>query len=119
MKTFREFEEKLSKEGYVFIRKAKKPFGYRAIGHKKMGIRTDNRILMYLHTRKEPAPRDFIAFLKDFEKFIKANHNFDVKAGLFVVDKSCGKRLLQGFRTVLKTAGEDVRKKVKIVQVRM
>jgi hypothetical protein len=119
MKTFREFEEGLTKSGYEFIRRAKKPFGYRAIGHKKMGIRTDNRILMYIHTRKEPAPRDFIAFLKDFQKFIKANDNFDVKAGLFIVDKSCGKRLLQGFRTVLRTADEDIRKKVKIIQVRM
>jgi hypothetical protein len=118
MKTLKEFEQVLLKDKYKFLRTAKKPFGLRIVAEKGMGLRTDRRILIYINTKKIPTPKDFMNFLKDFEKFKKTNENYDVKTGYLVVDKSCPKRTLQGFRTVLTTAAEDIRKKVKIVQVR-
>ncbi|MCJ7631703.1 hypothetical protein MUP77_04780 [Candidatus Bathyarchaeota archaeon] len=120
MKTLSEFEQVLLKDEYKFLRRTKKPFGIRAIAQKRMSLgRADKRILIYIHVRKTPTPKDFMNFLKDFEKFIKSNESsYDVKNGYLIVDKSCPKRTLQGFRTVLKTAAEEIRKKVKIVQVR-
>jgi hypothetical protein len=118
MKTLAEFTEGIIKDGYKFIRKAKKPFGYRVIGHK--GGWTEKRILIYVHTKKTPTPSDFDKFLVDFEKFHKTNEEkYNVEAGYLLLG-SCPKRLLQAFKTsILKHASPDLRKKVKIVQLKI
>jgi len=118
MKTLQEFTEELSKEGYKFIRKAKKPFGYRVIGHK--GGWTEKRLLIYIHMKKTPTPSDFDKFLVDFEKFYKTNEEkYTVEAGYLLL-ASCPKRLLQAFKTsILKHASPELRKKVKILQLKI
>jgi hypothetical protein len=118
MKTLAEFTEEIIKDGYRFIRKTKKPFGYRVIGHK--GGWNEKRILIYIHTKKTPTPSDFDKFLIDFEKFCKTNEkNYNVDAGYLLLG-SCPKRLLQAFKTsILKHASPDLRKKVKILQLKI
>ena len=111
--------EGLDKDGYKFIRKTKKPFGHKVIGHKS-GTFSDNRILIYIHNRREPKLPDFTRFLNDFRTFIKTTEGekgIGVKGGFFLVDKSCPKRLLKGLKEVLKQSS-DLAKKVKIVQLK-
>jgi len=109
--------EGLRKAEYEFIRTEKKPFGYRIIGHK--GGWTEKRILVYVHTKKVPTVSDFDKFLVFFEKFSKTHEaKYKVEAGYLVLS-NCPKRLLQAFKTsILKHASPDLRKRVKIVQVK-
>lgn len=119
MKTFQQFREELIKEGYKFIRTSKKPFGQRIVGHKSTHMRTEKRVLIYRHTRKVPNLEDFSNFLGDFERFIEIHEvNYDVKAGFFLVGEKCPKKVVQGLRTVLKHSSEDLRKRVKIIQLK-
>lgn len=117
MKTLQEFIEELKDTGYKLIRKEKKPFGYRIIGHK--GGWTEKRILVYVHTKKVPTSSDFDKFLVFFEKFFKTHEaKYTVEAGYLVLG-DCPKRLLQALKTgILKHASPDLRKRVKIVQVK-
>ena len=66
-----------------------------------------------------PRLPDFSKFLGDFERFIeKHESDYNVEAGFFLVSESCPKKLLQGLKMVLKHSFEDLRKRVKIVQLR-
>jgi len=120
MKSFYQFKESLIKEGYKFIRTSKKPFGQRIIAQKS-GLVSNKRVLIYKYTKKVPKLPDFSNFLKDFEHFINTSEEsgYGVKAGFFLVGESFPKKLLQGFRTVLKHSTEDLRKRVKILQLKL
>jgi hypothetical protein len=118
MKTsYQQFRENLIKEGYKFIRTSKKPFGQRIVAHKG-GKWSEKRVLVYDHSIKVPNLTSFSSFLRDFERFIKTyESNYDVKNGFFLVSKNCPQKLVQQLKTILKTSSEDLRKKVKVVQL--
>jgi 5-methylcytosine-specific restriction endonuclease McrA len=81
---FDKFFKEITKKGFRVSRTDKKIFGERLIAKWSRHIPyTDEKILVYHFSRKEPSIKDFVGFVKDFEKFRKGA-NANVAGGYFV-----------------------------------
>ena len=86
MDEFEKFMKGITSKGYKVVRTDRKDFGERLVAHwKRTFPRTDESILIYHFSKEEPSIKDFLEFMKDFEKYKKTfSSKFNIKGGYFV-----------------------------------
>jgi len=116
MKTFQQFQRGLVKRGFKFTRISERPFGQRVVALKE-GTFSDKTYLIYMFTKEQSTISDFDRFLSDFKRLVKKSET-DVETGFFLVDEKCRKDILSIFKIILRHTPEDLRKKIKVQQLK-